>query len=716
MAEFIDSLGLPGVAGAQLAPVLCQRTGGNPLFALETLKLAWSDGSLGTLAAPGVAEQLPQPDSLAQLIGQQLARLSAPALQLARVAAVAGVDFCIPLAGHLLNRGALDLADPWAELEAQQVLRGESFAHDLVHDAVLQGLPEVIARHLHGQTAAWLETQGAPALAPSSARSSAQPSAQSSASSGSPSADALSRAATDPSRRAIAPARIAAHWEAAGQRARALPALMAAADLARRSLREGERIGFLLRAADIAEAAERREEAFELVRDAIEGHMNTIRQADGLPLLERLQGLARTPLQHAQVAGDRAWYSTVLGEFDTAIEQGTAAMALARPLGDEALLNNLRQRLGTALSVAGRFAEALPHMRAAEPCLRAHGRPDELAEFQGNLAVVLSNLGRPAEAQPHFEHALALSRAQNDHAQLATMLANYASSRLDAGDVTLATTQLSQAQSLASSFEMAGSSAGYIAVLQAQCERGAGRYTAALDWCRRAEDILAERNPSRVPVARLQLAQVWLDLAQHARALQMLGGEPLATARRMPARYAVRWLVLMARVQRRLRQNAGPLLEEAAALAPSDGWPEMRLIVHTEQALSLAPQKALAQLRAVADEAHALSLHGAELGALLHAATLAPDAATTSALADSAVALAATTEALHTDRALRYTAPAQAWARSGQAERALALWAEGQAWLRTTVAAHVAPEFADSFLHQHPLHRQLLGPAPGPRG
>jgi len=705
MAEFIDSLGLPGVAGAQLAPVLCQRTGGNPLFALETLKLAWSDGSLGTLAAPGVAEQLPQPDSLAQLIGQQLARLSAPALQLARVAAVAGVDFCIPLAGHLLNRGALDLADPWAELEAQQVLRGESFAHDLVHDAVLQGLPEVIARHLHGQTAAWLETQGTPASAPSSVPSSAPSSA-----------DAPSQAAPDASRRAIAPARIAAHWEAAGQRARALPALRAAADLARRSLREGERIGFLLRAADIAEAAERRDEAFELVRDAIEGHMNTIRQADGLPLLERLQGLARTPLQHAQVAGDRAWYSTVLGEFDTAIEQGTAAMALARPLGDEALLNNLRQRLGTALSVAGRFAEALPHMRAAEPGLRAHGRPDELAEFQGNLAVVLSNLGRPAEAQPHFEHALTLSRAQNEPAQLATMLANYASSRLDAGDVALAMTQLAQAQSLASSFEMAGSSAGYIATLQAQCERGAGRYTAALDWCRRAEDILAERNPSRVPVARLQRAQVWLDLGQHARALQVLGGEPLATARRMPARYAVRWLVLMARVQRRLRQDAGPLLDEAAALAPPDGWPEMRLIVRTEQALGLGPQEALAQLRAVADEAHTLSLHGAELGALLHAAALAPDTDTAAALADNAVALAAGTEALHADRALRYTAPALAWARSGQAERARALWAEGQAWLRTTVAAHVAPEFADSFLHQHPLHRQLQGPAPGPRG
>ena len=685
MAEFIDSLALPGVEGAQLAPVLCQRTGGNPLFALETLKLAWSDGRLGTLAAPNVAEQLPRPDTLAQLIGQQLARLSTPALQLARVAAVAGSAFSVHLASHLLNRGPLDLADPWAELEAQQVLRGEAFAHDLVHDAVLQGLPEVIARHLHGLTAAWLEARA-------------------------------SGSTTDTDRRAVDPARIAAHWEAAGQRARALPALRAAADLARRSLREGERIDFLLRAADIAEAAERRDEAFELVRDAIEGHMNTIRQADGLPLLDRLQRLARSPLQQAQAASDRAWYSAVLGDFDTAIEQGRAALALAEPLGDEALLNTLQQRLGTALSMAGRFEDALKHMRAAEPGLRLGGTPDAVAEFHGNLAVVLSNLGRPAEAQPEYERALALSRAHNDHAQLATMLANYASSRLDAGDVALATAQLAQSQHIVTTYELAGSgagsSAGFIATLQAQCERGAGRYSAALDWCRRAEDILAERNPSRVPLARLPLAQVWLDLGQHARALQVLGGDALTAARRMPARYAVRWLVLLARVQRRLRQPVAPLLEEAAALAPPDGWPEMRLIVRTEQALAESPVTALAQLRAVADEAHALSLHGAELGALLHATAVSAATTTAAALADAAWALAVSTEALHADRALRYTAPALAWARSGQTARAQALWAEGQAWLRTTAAAHVPPEFADSFLHQHPLHRQLMGPLP----
>ncbi|MDP2004585.1 MAG: AAA family ATPase [Rubrivivax sp.] len=724
MAEFIHSLALPGLgeahgpAVAALAATLCQRTGGNPLFALETLKLAWSDDRLAALSTPSqghVAGRLPQPETLAALIGQQLARLTPAALQLARVAAVAGVDFGIPLAGHLLGRSVLDLADPWAELEAQQVMRGDAFAHDLVHDAVLQGLPDVIARHLHGQTAAWLEAQdGGRAVDPAS--------------------DRPGRAvdpASDRPGRAVDPARVAAHWEAAGQRARALPALRAAAERAHRALREGERISFLLRAADIAEAASRPDEAFALVRDAIEGHMNTIRQADGLPLLERLQVLAHTPLQQAQVAGDRAWYSAVLGDFGAAVDEGETALALAQPLGDTGLVATLRQRLGTALSLAGRFDAALPHMRAAEPWILAHAPPDEAAEFHGNLAVVLSNLGRPADAQAHYERGVALSRAQGDHAEHATLLANSASSRLDAGDVAGATAQLAQAQLLVSTYEMAGSSAGYIATLQSQCERAAGRYTAALEWCRRAEDILAERNPSRVPVARLHLAQVWLDLGQHARAGQVLGGAALAAARQMPARYAVRWLVLLARLQRRLRQDTSALLDEAHGLAPRDGWPELRLVVHTEQALALDAQAAVPRLLAVADEAGSLHLHGAELGALLHATALAAQtvgaaarppagrgaqpgtaAHTAAALARRALALAESTEALHADRALRWLAPARALALTGQPEAA-AVWQAGQAWLRTTAAAHVAPEFADSFLQQHPLHRQLLAPAPG---
>ncbi len=677
LAELIDSLALPGLRGQDNAALLHQRTGGNPLFALETLKLAWNEGALQ--AGVGASAGLPRPQSLAQLIGQQLARLSPQALQLARVAAVAGVDFGIALAEALLSRNALELADAWAELEAQQVLRGDAFSHDLIHDAVLQGLPELIARHLHGQTASWLEKSAGEA------------------------------------------ARVAAHWEAAGQRTRALPALRAAAEQARRALRESERITLLLHAADIAQSEARPDEAFDLVNSAIDGHMNTIRQADGLPLLERQQSLARTPWQFAKVMANRAWYAAVLGEWEQALTQGQEALNLALPLQDEVLLASVRQRLGTAMGMTGDFDDALAHLRAAQAWTEGHAAPEDQVEFQGNLAVVLDNLGQAEQAQVHHQRAIAESAIHSEHAQRATLLANYALSRLDAGDALGALDQALQAQRIVHNFELAGGSAGYIAVLLAQCERALGHYTAALQWCERAEAILAERNPSRVPVALLHRAHVWLDLAQHARAMQVLDGAALATARSLQPRYAVRWLVLLARVKRRLgpgmADEAAALLTEAAALAPANGWPELGLIVRTEQALALEAPLAATQLLAVARQAGQRQLRSAELAAWAHLAARCGGADQAVEVASHVQRLAATSEALHADRALRWLAPAQALQMAGRPEQAAQQARAGRDWLRTTAAAHVASEHADSFFHQHPSHRPLLAwPGMSPPG
>lgn len=675
LADLVDALALPGLAGADIAPRLHARTGGNPLFALETLKLLWAEGG-GTPGLLADAGDLPRPRSLTQLIEQQLARLSPAALQLARVAAVAGVDFSLELAEALLGRSALDLADAWAELEAQQVLRGTAFSHDLVHDAVLQGLPEVIARHLHGRTAAWLEALPAGPSGPD-------------------------------------PARVAAHWEAAGQPARALPALRGAAERAQRAQREGERIALLLRAADIAEQEQRADEAFDLVNAAVEGHMNTLRQHQGLPLLERLAALARTRWQQARVAANRAWYATVLGHAQQAVGEGRAALALAQPLGDAALTASVRQRLGTALGLAGDFDEALAHLNAAAPWIREQAAPADAVEFEGNLALVLDNLGRHAEAREHHARAIAASALHAEAPQRATLLANDALSRLDAGDAAGALEQAQLAQRLVQTFESTAGSDGFIAVLLAQAERGLGRPAAALAWCDHAEAILAERNPSRVPVARMHRAHVWLDLAQHARAQQTLAGDGLATARKLPPRYSVRWRLLLARLARRLGASAEAeaLLAEAAAAVPAQGWPELGLLVRTEQALERSG--ADADLQAIAADAAAAGLRGAELAARLHLAWRASDVGTAVESGEQALALLSRAEALHTDRAWRWLAPARALARAGRAAEAEVLAEAGREWLRRTAAAQVPPTCADSFLHQHPVHRLLQAERPG---
>ena len=65
---------MPGLRGALLADGLLARTGGNPLYVLETLKQAWVDDSLGALAAEAPAGRdagalLPRPAAVVRTPG-----------------------------------------------------------------------------------------------------------------------------------------------------------------------------------------------------------------------------------------------------------------------------------------------------------------------------------------------------------------------------------------------------------------------------------------------------------------------------------------------------------------------------------------------------------------------------------------------------------------------------------------------------------------------
>jgi DNA-binding SARP family transcriptional activator/tetratricopeptide (TPR) repeat protein len=645
MSDLVDSLALDGVHGAEIAPALRQRSGGNPLFALETLKLAWAEGTFSSGA------ELPRPHSLAQLIGQQLTRLSPPALTLVRVAAVAGIDFSLPLAEQVLKSSALQLADAWHELEVQQVMIGTDFAHDLVFEAVLAGLPAVIARHLHGEIARLLDAAGGE------------------------------------------PARVAAHWEAAGQRERALPSLKAAAERAHQALREHERINFLLRAADIAEATGERHTAYECVVHAVETHMNSIREASGFPLLARLDRLAATPAQSARALGLRAWYSSQLADQDTAVQIGEAALAMAEPLGERALSTQIRQRLATALAMSGRFDEALAHLQSVQDWAEAHLSPEDRAEFHGNFAVVLDNLGRPEPAQFHHRCAAETSAKLGDHAQRATHMANHAVNRLNAGDLRGARTLVQQAQQLLATFSLQGSSAAFMTVLQLQCARAEGRYAEALACAEHAENILRDSNPARLPIVRLHRGHCWLDLGQTARAQQEL----LAADDRLPSHFEARRLLLLARVHHGAEAQA--LLRRAEAAAPPNGWPEVRMLVELEQAQGQTD--AAARFIAVQQRAAALGLQGTELAALLRRAALSDVDA-----AHAALALAEHVAPTLMARAEVWLCVARGLLAGG--EDAAPVLRAGREWLLATVAAQVGEPFREAFLERHPAHRELL--------
>jgi tetratricopeptide (TPR) repeat protein len=628
------------------------------------------------LDAAGTATEPSLPD-LKSVLGSRLGQLPPLALAVARAAAVAGQDFEADAAADFTGLHADELEAAFSQLQDQGLWRDGEFSHTRVREAARLATPEAMAKALHAHWAAWMENKPGGS-----------------------------------------PARIAAHWQAAGQELKALPALQGAARHAQRLHCMPERMACLMRAATIAEQHGQLDLAFDCCCEAFEAHTESIRHTDGDLLLEQMNRLARTPRQKARAATQGAWHAMVHGHLETAIERGEQALALAETQADDNLLAPARQHLGTALGVAGQLQRALPLLQQAQPWAQQHLPADELASFLGNLAAVLDNLGRADEAKQHHLSALALTARATDGTHRATLLANYAMSRLEAGDPLGARELAQKAQQLVEVQDAQSSTAGFIAALMAPCERTLGRYIAALDWCDRAEQILAARNPSRTSVAQLQRAHVWMDLGQHERALELLSGAGLPLGRQLPARHAVRWLLLQARAQVRRGQDPGATLREAYKRLPAEGWPELALLLRAEQALLRPDERGAAELRAVALAASQHNLHCVALGAWLQCAQAAAGNPQTRELAkeaaDAALALMVRgVETPHVDRALRWLAPANALAAAGESARARGLILRGQQWLRESATEHVPPWASSSFQRLHPLNR-LLQDAPIP--
>ncbi|CAN5115466.1 hypothetical protein BH09PSE6_BH09PSE6_10680 [soil metagenome] len=227
LEALLASLGLDELDPSRDAPLLLARTGGNPMFLLESLKAGWRHGAQADRffvpTSSGNAPVMRSP--VTALIERRIGQLSSHAVNLARCAAVATPDFSIELAARVLGMRTLELADPWAELEAAQVLRDGSFAHDLIYESALASVPAPVARQLHAEIAAFLEEKDGE------------------------------------------PARIAFHWLAAANERRALDALLAAAKAAAAAMRPREETELLERAVDVAERNGEKAIAYTALRD-----------------------------------------------------------------------------------------------------------------------------------------------------------------------------------------------------------------------------------------------------------------------------------------------------------------------------------------------------------------------------------------------------------------------------------------------------------------
>jgi ATP/maltotriose-dependent transcriptional regulator MalT len=392
---------IAGVHGRRTSAALIQRiydrSGGNPFFALE----------LARAGDPAVL-----PESLRDLLLRRITGLPEQTKHLVRVAAIG--DRPIPHRLLAIISGLADadlLADLRRAVDARILVPdgdGYAFQHPLVRDAVLDGLLPVERARLHRAVAEALEAD---------------------------------RGLVTPDQRAT---QVAFHWQEAGEAARALPALLRAADDASRLAAHAEQAQLLARALRLwAEVPDDQRPAgydpVELFESAITAAGWAGDHAQAIDLVDRaLETLdpARDPERVAMLLAHRSLALHSLGRDGalTAVDQSLAilpgaptigrarildllavvlvlrgrcaqagqlaeeAATIAARLGETALQLNAQATLGWALAEAGAFRDALTVLEAAGELAAAQGNATQLARIHLNAAKAWQGLGDYAAA------------------------------------------------------------------------------------------------------------------------------------------------------------------------------------------------------------------------------------------------------------------------------------------------------------------------------
>ncbi|MDP1900167.1 MAG: BTAD domain-containing putative transcriptional regulator [Rubrivivax sp.] len=661
----LDSLSLEGLDAAAWAAPLHRHTGGNPMFILQTL-MSMGDGPLGASPLSSVAG-LPLPGRVGELVERRISQLSAPARELAQVAALAGQDFNAKLALHVLDRHAADLSDAWRELEAAQVLRDEAFAHDLIFEATLRSVLPDAAGPWRGRIAAHMAAAGGPLP------------------------------------------HIAAHWQAAGQWALAGRAFSVAAAGIRRQMRQLEEVALLREAVACHAAAfdagseveawkdlylaQWRRKNRAGIREAVT-HLQALQStsprarmwalafAGQLGFDERQDeaslGLVTQAREQAQALGETevvAWASSVESSCHAlrnrpqqALEGGRRCMALADALPRSIYSLGAVFNVGGALELCGYLAESAAALGRAEDAFRALDDPAAVADVQCLQSILAYHTGRLEEAAELLTRGRrALGEINGGVAEVHTPV-----------------------------------------IFQGRYWRDQGRLAEALALLEDGHQRTAEKGEVNLHAGIcIELGLTYLVLGQPHRA------QPLVDKPRHVPKLQVRLegLLLEAELARLGGKPELPLLDAALALVPLCPRSERyRWRVQSEMSTHLPADEAVPLLERIVQEAQARQTwsHAGPawvrlIEALLrdgrHAAAAQQSKALSSEL-ERRPPMGFCAGEYHWALCRAFDAVGDATARDALLRRAVA-------WINETARHQVPDAFRDSFLNRNPFNRQL---------
>lgn len=662
--DLLRALALPGVDAAAWAPSLHRHTGGNPLFLLETL------GTLAAAPLPPPGAPLPVPANIGQLIENRLAQLSPEALKLARVAALAGPDFSAALAAEVLGRDALDLAEPWRELEAAQVIRDDAFAHDLIFEATLRTVPKPIAGLLHRSIAEFLAAHGAAA------------------------------------------ARVALHWAEAGEWSRSAQAFASAAREARRGSSRAAEVEYWNRAVDGFDHAGDAEAAFEARCASVDSLLLVNGVARARAVIDALLRDARTPAQRVAALTAQATAQLLAADHAHGLDSARAACELAGTLDSPWPRFEAARLYAVSLAQSeGRAAEALPVIESFRDLVEREGDAEQRCKFWADYAYVLNCNRRLRATAQALENGIAVARELADYGELATMTSNLAQVRANLGQIDLALDQALQSRALRARLgETSGPAGGAIDMYVGWLSGAIGRYRDAL---RALDDALAcfarDAQTLWTAVAANHRAVLLLDLGQVTRAQQALQYA-------LPAMDSVRArrALLAGRIERLLGRSGAAQASEAAAILGEHGDPYMTMLVQLDLADTLEPAEAEALSARVQDTADAMEYAGIALKARLRRARhrhRGGDARAAAGLLRDALASFGGVQPADLYRPDMWWSACEIFAAAGEREAAREALARAARWVREAAAQQVPDEFRDSFLNRNPVNRAILAAA-----